>query len=228
MALTKRKKRLISRNDDEVSFRDDKLFIIASDDTYAPKQYFDFFSFPKVKVEVIQTVDGTCSASHVLQRVLDVDYYDSDMDDELWIILDTDHYIEGSHQKSFNKAIRRAKQKGVKVALSKPCFEFWLLLHAQDIDDIDSLKNLKNAKETEKLLRTLLEEYNKTNLKPAHFPPSSVVQAYKRSEILDQNTGGDIPKSNTSRIYLLIKSILSSALKSGLVPEFQKLKKELP
>ena len=53
---------------DPHTFRDDRLFIIACDDTYAPKQYFDFFRLPRIQVHVVPTTDGTSNAQAVLDR----------------------------------------------------------------------------------------------------------------------------------------------------------------
>lgn len=86
MPLTHRRPRPLSR--DQQTFRDDRLIIIACDDTYAPKQYFGFFRFPRVHVHVVETLDGTSSAQAVLQRLLG---YDFEEDDERWLLLDTDH-----------------------------------------------------------------------------------------------------------------------------------------
>lgn len=41
MSLFPRKPRPIKRH--EATFRDDRLFIVACDDTFAPKQYFEFY-----------------------------------------------------------------------------------------------------------------------------------------------------------------------------------------
>src|SRR5260370_30800757 len=124
MALTSRKQRPLAR--DRQTFRDDRLFIIACDDTYAPKQYFDFFRIARIQVHVVPTTDGTNSAETVLDRLLE---YDHEGFDERWLVLDTDHYTQGPHLQSFTRALARARQVGVRVALSKHCFELWLLLH---------------------------------------------------------------------------------------------------
>jgi hypothetical protein len=56
----------------------------------------------------------------VLQRLL---AFDHEQDDELWMLLDTDHYTEGSHLQSFIAALSEARRQGINVALSTPCFE---------------------------------------------------------------------------------------------------------
>lgn len=214
MGLIQRKSRPICRN--EESLRDDRLFIIASDDTYAPKQYFSFFKIARVQVHVIPTEDGTSSAQHVLGRLLEVDHEE---DDELWMLLDTDHYTDGSHVRTFISAIKKAKQKGVKVALSKPCFELWLLLHHCDIDDVISLND---AQQTGTLLNKVLGGYNKRKLKLEHYPETSVAKACGCAKALDKSvSGGVIPSDNTSRVYLLWEAIISSSPAYQFVPEFK-------
>ena len=186
------------------SLRDDRLFIVACDDRYAPKQYFNFLRLPRIQVHVVETPDGRNSAAHVLKRLMS---YEHDDDDELWMLLDTDHYITATHLAGFSQAIKEAKQKGVNVALSRPCFELWLLLHHMDESHVDSLEN---ANRVDQMLRETLGEYNKTKLKTEHYPRTAIVATSKRAERLDQTvSGGDIPSAATTRVYLLINSIIS-------------------
>src|ERR1700744_5098409 len=114
MSLLVRNARPLTR--DPQTLRDDRLFIIACDDTYAPKQYFDFFRITRVQVHVVPTVNGTSTAGAVLDRLLT---FDHDPDDELWMLLDTDHCIEGAHLKEFTDALLRAADQGVNIALSR-------------------------------------------------------------------------------------------------------------
>ena len=46
--------------------------------------------------------------------------------DEIWCVFDVDEHPE------IKQSVNRARQKGVKVAVSNPCFELWLVLHHQD------------------------------------------------------------------------------------------------
>lgn len=208
MSLLQRKPRPLRRP--EAAFRDDRLFIVACDDTYAPQQYFEFFEIPRIKVHVVTTEDGTSVANHVLNRLLEYDYEE---DDERWLLLDTDHCTSGSHLPRFIAAIRDAKQRGVKIALSKPCFELWLLLHYLDEREVIGLET---AKEVETKLRSTLGEYNKKRLKKEHYPIENLPDAIKRASRLDSSAGGDIPEINTSRVYLLWKAIIDKALPSQL------------
>lgn len=201
MSLINRKSRPLTR--------DDRLFIIACDDTYAPRQYFDFLKIPRIQVHVVETPkeDTSSHAIHVLERL---EEYEHEEDDERWILLDTDHCIKQEHIRSYIRVIKDAKKKGIKVALSRPCFELWLLLHYVESSEII---DLKNAREVEAALDKVLGiKYDKTNLKSAHYPLSKIHEAFLRAKALDENTtGGIIPKSNTSRVYLLWDAIFANS-----------------
>ncbi len=212
MSLTHRKPRPLNR--DVATPRDTRLYIVACDDTYAPLQYFGFFKLTRVRVHVVPTVDGSSWAGHVLERLLEYEHED---DDERWMLLDTDHYITGTHIGGFKESLQLASQKGVRVAISRPCFELWLALHHLDES---AVKHLPDAAAVEDALRAHLGEYNKRNLKPEHFPVTRVPTAYKRAQALDLLVGkGDLPQENTTRVYLLWKSILDKSSPSQLPQE---------
>ncbi len=218
MSLLVLKPRPLAR--DSGSLRDDRLFIVACDDSYAPKQYFNFFQLPRVQVYVVPTPinNNRCHAIDVLERLESIDFSG---DDERWMLLDTDHYDKGTHLQEFTRIIKEATEKGIAVALSKPCFELWLLLHYVDEGLVETLID---ASAVEFKLREILGEYNKRNLKVDHYPLESVVSAFQRAKALDAiTTGGMIPLSNTSRVYKLWEVIIKNALPSQLPVEFQNL-----
>jgi len=200
-------------------FRDDTKVIIACDDTYAPKQYFNFLKLLRVEVVVVPTTDGTSHASHVLSRLLETDCNE---EDERWLLLDTDHCINGTHFNKFNDALCEARRNGIKIALSRPCFELWLLLHFVKEDSVGALRN---ANEVEAALRKSAGEYNKTKLNKAHYPPESIEKAYLRaSDLHTQVGGGDgVPNANTTRVHLLLRSVLSKSLASNLPEALRKV-----
>lgn len=69
--------------------------------------------------------------------------------DEFWLIIDRDDW-EKIHHVDFNALYDDCeKEKNFFIALSNPCFEFWLILHLrklEDISDSDREKILENAK----------------------------------------------------------------------------------
>jgi len=218
MSLTTRKPRpIIARDRDPHSLRDDRLFIVGCDDTYAPAQYFGFFKLARVKVFVVPTVDGTSVPKYVLDRLLQ---YEHEQDDELWMVLDTDHLIRGPHLAGLTQTMQEAKRQGVNIALSRPCFEVFLLLHHEGEETV---AGLGSAAEICASLAARIGGYNKANLKRSAFPLSTVASACQRAERLDSTAGGEIPTQNTSRVYLLWKAIVAKALSSQLPPELHAL-----
>ena len=220
MSLIIRQPRPLKR--DAGTFRDDRLFIVACDDTYAPKQYFNFFKISRVQVHVFPSEGGLSSiADHVLDKLLSIEHEEFD---ELWLLLDTDHYIHGEHLKGFSNALSRARQNHVNIALSRPCFELWLLLHQVGKSDV---ADLDDAVSVTKKLREVLGEYNKTNLKKEHFTIDKVANAILEAQALDSKTvGGIIPANTTTRIYLLWKSIISKAALSQLPQPLADIQKQ--
>jgi hypothetical protein len=70
MSLIQRKPRPLNRETSD--YRDDRLFIVACDDTYAPQQYFSFFKIPRVHIHVVPTRDNSSVAEYVLGRLLKI------------------------------------------------------------------------------------------------------------------------------------------------------------
>ena len=128
---------------------------------------------------------------------------------KLWMLLDTDHYAQGAHLASFLQSLREARRQQVNVALSKRSLELWLLFH--HVEET-ALGVLPAARDVEEALRAKLGQYNKTNLKRAHYPPASVYDACMRAERPDATVaGGDIPSKNTTRVYQLWNAIAAKA-----------------
>ena len=223
MSLLDRDPRPLSRDREPDVYRDASLFLIACDDRYAPKQYFDFFRIPRVEILVDSTLDGRSSPRHVLDRLIakraEIGLEDGD---ECWLVLDTDHNSEPNHKPSFITVIREAQADRVNVALSCPCFEIWLLLHhASDAE----ASQLTRCGQVQQAIRERVGEYNKTNLKREHYPDGSALEATLRAERLDGTVpGGDVPEAPTTRIYRLIRAIVAKSLPSQLPPELRSIR----
>lgn len=184
------------------------MFIIATEDTYAPKQYFAGFLLPRVSIEVVETDDSQSAASHVVARLKNIvdeakkfgEWTDAD---QYWVLLDTDHWSQGTHVAAFSKAIKEAKDCGFLVAVSNPCFELWLLLHVADVT-----LPIANATAAEEQLRTALGGYSKTNV-PADKLMPLISQAIERAKKLDVGEGG-WPQSVGTQVHLLVEAIHGS------------------
>lgn len=122
----------------------------------------------------------------------------------------------------FAKALAEARKRGVEIAVSKPCFDLWLLLHQVDEAAVASIKN---CAEVGAAFRAKTGEFSKTNLKQMHYPWEAVVEAYRRAERLDAGVqGGDIPKANATRVWKLLHRIIEVSLPSQLPAPLKELR----
>jgi hypothetical protein len=65
--------------------------------------------------------------------------------DEAWVLLDS----EKAEHSGIQSAVDAAIEEGLQVAVSNPCFELWLLLHAQDRGANMTAKSAKRLLESE-------------------------------------------------------------------------------
>ncbi len=198
------------------TFRDDRLFIVACEDTYAPKQYFDLVQIPRVQVHVVPTEGGRSSPSHVLERLLAFEHAE---DDQRWLLVDVDHRGAGRHLADLTQTLSEARRQGVSVAICNPCFELWLLLHHKHEDECNSLLSCRDV---ETVLREILGGYNKRNIQPEQFR-GSVAEACKRARRLGHGAPWSIPTGNAAPVYLILEAIATGAVLHQLPPEFRGL-----
>jgi GT2 family glycosyltransferase len=118
------------------TLRDDRVFVVATDDSYAPAQYFEHLHLPRVRILVLSTPvnSGLSAPVHVVDRLKDAFANvkrrgEIQIGDEFWVLLDTDHHFRDRNLPGTLQALQEARQAGLEVAVSNPCFELWLLLH---------------------------------------------------------------------------------------------------
>ncbi len=120
-----RKKRPLDRKAKPV--RDASLVVIASEDRYAVRQYFDFFESTRIQFRVLETPDGKSAPEHVLNRISDyLKEFEIDDGDTFWVVCDCDHWTEPNHIQNLIRVLKECRQKRIQVALSNPCFDLWL------------------------------------------------------------------------------------------------------
>lgn len=201
-----RKKRPLDRSANVV--RDASLIVIASEDKYAVRQYFEFFRSTKIQFKVLETEDGKSAPEHVLARLVEyMKEYDIDEGDEFWLVCDCDHWIKHGHIKNLAQVIQLCRQKGIQVALSNPCFELWLLLHFAEFPAEAKL----TSAEIEKRLRKAVGSYDKTKVYNLPIDMDAVKAAAKRSAD-NQNTSSEIPDRPQTAVHLIIQHLLDRGI----------------
>lgn len=118
-------------------------------------------------------------------------------DDEVWGVFDRD-----DHERFFD-AIQMAKANGLKLAVSNPCFELWLLLHFRESP------GSRHRQEQPQLLRKRhLPNYDKRI--DFHLLAAGVKDAIARAERLAQIAeylGEDLYMNPTTGVYHLVRAI---------------------
>jgi len=196
----------------------EKIFVLAFEGNITEDKYFsEFKNSKKFNDELIYLhllkrfpEDTNSSPKHVFAKLKKEakDEFNFKKGDELWMIIDTDRW------KNIPEIIRECNQQGnMFVAVSNPCFEFWLLLHIKDTQEYDSdeleliLQNKKtgNRNFVETKIIEVVGSYNKTNLRTEDFLPY-IDDAVLRARNLDVDKE-EYPSKLGSHIYKLIEKL---------------------
>lgn len=84
--------------------------------------------------------------------------------DSVWVVFDTDR---ADTNPRLNDALQKAQANKINVALSNPCFEFWLLLH----DEYTTAPFNNCAEVIRRIKDRYLPDYKKANIQMDYFIP---------------------------------------------------------
>lgn len=195
-----RKKRPVDRSAN--LSRDATLVVIASEDRFAVKQYFELFRSTRVQFRVLETDHGESSPAHVLSRLTEyMKEFDFGDGDKFWLVCDTDHWIEPNHIKNLVEVVRLCNQKGIEVAVSNPCFDIWLLLHFREYPTEQNL----SCDAVGQMIRDELGEYNKTKVFNLPIDNERVAAAITRASA--QTFTGPIPETLYTSVYKIVEDL---------------------
>lgn len=201
------------------SLEKEKIIVLAFEGNDTEEIYFDEFKSSELFDDALiflhllkrPKTDTNSAPNHVFKKLKKEakDEYNFKDTDELWMIIDTDRW------KNIPEIITECKkQTNMFVAVSNPCFEFWLLLHIKNISDYDENELaliLKNAKVSNKKnyvdskITEILGSYNKSNPKPELFLPTIDV-AIEQAKKLDRDND-EYPKKLGSHVYKVVEKL---------------------
>lgn len=193
-----------------------KIFILSYEGNDTEPQYYEALK-EKLKYKNLvlhieslkRNRDDTNSApNHVFKKLKEKkSEYNFKKTDEFWMIIDRDRW-------KLDEWVQKCKQeKNFYIALSNPCFEFWLMLHFFDLTSFttNELKEIFENKKVsskrryiDKYLSDNLENgYNKKNLNCNRFL-DNISKAITQAEKLANN---NILNNLGSENYLLVKKL---------------------
>jgi len=111
--------------------------------------------------------------------------------DEAWCVVDVDDF-------DIDAAARSAARSNIQLAVSNPCFEFWLLLHHEECRAA-----LPDYRTVVARLRRYLPAYDKADLDFADYA-DTVTTAVERAKAL----GGDHLTNPSTSMWRLVEKIM--------------------
>ena len=191
--------------------RDARLYVIATEDSYAAPQYFralqerGLVDRSRISIVVLPTEDGKSAPAWLLSRLDEWKLQQPIDEDEFWLVFDVDHHQE----KELSSVATEAQQKKYRLAASNPCFEVWLLLH--ETDDLSMLmtysQNMRAAAGCEDELRRVLGTYNKTRIDTTRYTRELVDLASQRAGLRDVGDGSRWPAEVGTHVHRLVKRL---------------------
>jgi hypothetical protein len=201
-----RKKRPLDRDTKHV--RDASLIVIASEDRYAVRQYFAFFESTRIQFRILETPDGKSAPEHLLDRINEyIKDFEIGEGDTFWLVSDCDHWAAPNHIQNLTQVFRECRKKHIKVALSNPCFELWLLLHFADFPK----ENTLTCKEVTDLLRVAAGGYDKKKVYNLPIDNEKVSDAVKRAGE-NHDAQMEIPNRLQTAVHIVIRSLIRTGI----------------
>jgi RloB-like protein len=117
--------------------------------------------------------------------------------DQVWCVVDTDEF-------DIDAAVTEARRNGVRLAISNPCFELWLLLHHADCRSFCA-----GCAEVVRRLRKYLPNYDKAQVAFSDFA-DGVLDAVKRARGLEP-TGEEHRHNPSTNVWRLVEQIVGKA-----------------
>ncbi|WP_084497507.1 RloB family protein [Nocardia amamiensis] len=112
--------------------------------------------------------------------------------DQVWCVLDVDEF-------DYTDASRIARAAKIDLAVSNPCFEYWLLLHFENCDAV-----LMCYRDVEKRLKKHLPSYDKSALRFADYV-MGVEEAMQRAKSRCVDNGDECRTNPSTGVWRLVE-----------------------
>lgn len=197
--LNRRKKRSLDRSIPH--HRDTNIIFVGIEggdgQTSKEARYFDIFKEQDIRFQfkVIPCDEHRSSPDQVLENLKsELEKEPLQNGDETWMVVDVDKY-----EPHLSKAAQECMDAGIDLAVSNPCFEFWLLLHYQDPDD-----QLQSCNDVKRILNPIIDNDPKNSEGHSAMFFDKAETAIERAKQRD-NLEERWPNENGSRVYQIIE-----------------------
>jgi len=178
-----------------------RLFVIATEGEKTEPQYFSLFNDRQAIVKIMclnrQKGSAPLRVKKSMEDYLIAKKMDFRPDDEAWLVVDKDNW-QDDHLRQLYEWANQKSNYG--LALSNPCFEYWILLHFEDA------KGVSSSKDCRKKLQQYLPNYDK-GIPSGKFTPYMISDAIQRASNRDQTQDAPWPQSAGSTVYKLVQNI---------------------
>ena len=153
-------------------FEEDDIQIIKTND--------DEKQFDNISKKVIEALKEIISIEGIVEDlkkyILNHKFLFDNEIDELCLVVDRDKhsFVSSPENDQYAYVVEKCTENDINLYISNPCFEFWLLLHFDEVHTIDKVKLIENEKIgsrrfAEIELRKLVSGYKKNNIKFEEF-----------------------------------------------------------
>lgn len=133
--------------------------------------------------------------------------------DQICLVVDRDKesFLAAPENNQYKYVVETCQEKGIWLCITNPCFEFWLLLHFDEVFELDTDKLLENPKVTarrryaEQELRRIYPGYKKSSY-PAEELIKDIDRAIQNEKKFCEDIGG-LENSVGSNIGKLIMNM---------------------
>jgi len=123
--------------------------------------------------------------------------------DSVWAVFDTER---ADTNPKLNDALQKAEANRINIALSNPCFEFWLLLH----DEFTTAPFPKCENVIRRIKDRYLPDYEKNNIPVESYIPKVPTAVHNAEQCQNHHKTAGTEGNPSTGVYLLIREMNES------------------
>ena len=187
-----------------IRFRKTKrLYVIATEGAETEPTYFRLFHPGRdgdFRIKMLGNPGHKSAPGEVVGRLIDFQRRrQPGANTEYWAVIDRDSWEESALSEAFDRISGRS---GYHLALSNPCFEFWLYLHLRDNRPFSDRSDCQRA------LGEIWEEYRKSGYDPTPLRDGIDVAIERARALAEEANPSEVwPLTQGTHVYKLVEKL---------------------